>query len=63
LERIIGQFSKRDSIVADFFCGSGTTLAVGGRMGRGWIGCDSSPIAIAFTKKRLGTGFAVVNIN
>jgi len=63
LERIVGQFSKSDSIVADFFCGSGTTLAVAGRMGRGWIGCDSSPTAIAVTKKRLGSGFAVVNIN
>ena len=63
LERIIGQFSKRDSIVADFFCGSGTTLSVAGKFGRRWIGCDSSPAAIAVTKKRLAGGFSVVNIN
>lgn len=63
LERIIGQFSKPSDLVADFFCGSGTTLSVAGRMGRRWIGCDSSPAAIAVTKKRLGSGFSVVNIN
>jgi adenine-specific DNA-methyltransferase len=61
LERIIGQFSKKDDLVADFFCGSGTTLAVADRMGRRWIGCDSSPAAIQVTKKRLGGGFVNVN--
>lgn len=63
LERIIGQFSKQNDIVADFFCGSGTTLAIANKLGRRWIGCDSSPAAIAVTKKRLGSGFSVVNIN
>jgi adenine-specific DNA-methyltransferase len=64
LERIIGQFSKKDDLVADFFCGSGTTLAVAQKLGRSWIGCDSSPAAITVTKKRLGRGFGVVvNIN
>ena len=28
LERIIGQFSKPNDLIADFFCGSGTTLSV-----------------------------------
>jgi adenine-specific DNA-methyltransferase len=63
LERIIGQFSKQDDLVADFFCGSGTTLAIAQKLGRRWIGCDSSPAAIAVIKKRLGSGFSVVNIN
>jgi DNA modification methylase len=63
LERIIGQFSKPGDLVADFFCGSGTTLAIAQKLGRRWIGCDSSPEAIAVTKNRLGTGFGVVNIN
>jgi adenine-specific DNA-methyltransferase len=64
LERIIGQFSKEGSLVADFFCGSGTTLATASKLGRRWIGCDSSPAAIAVTKKRLGSiNFSVVNIN
>src|SRR5581483_156279 len=64
LERIIGQFSKKGSLVADFFCGSGTTLAVADSLGRKWIGCDSSPAAITVTKKRLArTNFSVININ
>lgn len=64
LERIIGQFSKEGSLVADFFCGSGTTLATASSLYRKWIGCDSSPAAIAVTKKRLGsTNFRVININ
>jgi adenine specific DNA methylase Mod len=53
LERIIGLFSKPGHIVADFFCGSGTSLAVAHRLNRKWIGCDSSPIAISVAKKRL----------
>lgn len=53
LERIVSQFSKPESLVADFFCGSGTTLAVAERLGRKWIGCDSSQKAISVTRKRL----------
>ncbi len=39
--------------VADFFCGSGTTLAVAEKLGRRWIGCDLSKFAIQVTRKRL----------
>lgn len=53
LERIVGLFSQPGSIIADLFCGSGTTLAVGQRLGRRWIGCDSSPTAISVAKERL----------
>jgi adenine specific DNA methylase Mod len=62
LERIIGQFSKPGSLVADFFSGSGTTLAIAERFGRRWIGCDLSAAAIAVTKKRLGSSstFAMI---
>jgi len=63
LERIIGQFCKPGDLVADFFCGSGTTLAIAQKLGRRWIGCDLSPAAIAVTKKRLAGGFSIVNIN
>jgi adenine-specific DNA-methyltransferase len=63
LERIVGQFSKKGDLVADFFCGAGTTLAVAGKLGRRWIGCDSSQAAISVTKKRLGASFALVNVN
>jgi len=56
LERIIGQFSKPGDLVADFFCGSGTTLQVASKLRRRWIGCDSSPAAISVVKRRLKEG-------
>ena len=53
LERIIETSSNRDSLVADFFCGSGTTLAVAEKLGRRWIGCDLGRWGIHVTRKRL----------
>jgi len=53
LERIILASSNPGSLVADFFCGSGTTLAVAEELGRRWIGCDLSRWAIHVTRKRL----------
>jgi adenine specific DNA methylase Mod len=53
LERIIGQFCRARDLVADFFCGSGTTLVVAQKLGRNWIGCDSSQSAIQVTERRL----------
>ncbi|MGI0034573.1 MAG: DNA methyltransferase [Nitrososphaera sp.] len=53
LGRIVSQFSKPGDLVADFFCGSGTTLVVAEKLGRRWIGCDSSLRAIFATRKRL----------
>jgi adenine specific DNA methylase Mod len=61
LERIVSQFSKPDALVADFFCGSGTTLMVAEKLGHHWIGCDSSLTAITATKKRLKGNFVVVD--
>jgi len=37
----------------DFFCGSGTTLAVAEKLGRRWIGCDIGKLALYTTQKRL----------
>jgi len=45
--------SNEGDIVADFFCGSGTTLAVAEKLGRRWIGSDLSKFAIQVTRKRL----------
>jgi len=45
--------SNPGDLVADFFCGSGTTLAVAEKLGRRWIGCDLSRYAIHITRKRL----------
>lgn len=53
LERIIKASSNEGDIVADFFCGSGTTLAVAEKLGRRWIGADLSKFAIHVTRKRL----------
>jgi len=55
LDRIIGQFSKKGDLVADFFCGSGTTLDVASKLQRRWIGCDSSASAVSVVRKRLGS--------
>jgi adenine-specific DNA-methyltransferase len=53
LKRIILASSNPGDIVADFFCGSGTTLVVAEKLGRRWIGCDLSKFAIQVTRKRL----------
>jgi len=53
LKRIILASSNPGDIVTDFFCGSGTTLAVAEKLGRRWIGCDLSKFAIQVTRKRL----------
>ena len=53
LERIIKASSIEGDIVADFFCGSGTTMAVAERLGRRWIGVDLGRYAIHVSRKRL----------
>jgi len=53
LERIIKASSNTGDLVADFFCGSGTTLAVAEKLGRKWIGSDLGKFAIHTTRKRM----------
>ena len=53
LERIIKASSNENDLVADFFCGSGTTLAVAEKLGRKWIGSDLGKFAIHTTRKRM----------
>ncbi|MCP4405895.1 MAG: site-specific DNA-methyltransferase [bacterium] len=53
LERIIKASSDEGDLVVDFFCGSGTTLAVAEKLSRRWIGCDLGRFAIHTTRKRL----------
>lgn len=53
LNRIITASSNEGDIIADFFCGGGTTLVSAQRLGRRWIGCDISRIAVAITADRL----------
>ena len=53
LERIIEGGSKPGDLVADFFCGSGTTAAVAEKLGRKWIATDLGKFAIHTTRKRM----------
>ncbi len=45
--------SEPTAVVADFFCGGGTTPSVAHRLGRRWIACDQSRVAIAVTADRI----------
>ncbi len=53
LERIIKASSNDGDLVADFFCGSGTTAAVAEKLGRKWIVTDLGKFAIHTTRKRM----------
>jgi len=53
LERVIKASSNEGDLVADFFCGSGTTGAVAERLGRRWIMADLGRFAIHTSRKRL----------
>ncbi len=53
LERIIKASSNEGDTVADFFIGGGTTAAVAQRLGRRFIACDQSRVAVAVTAERL----------
>ncbi|MBD2162543.1 site-specific DNA-methyltransferase [Limnothrix sp. FACHB-1083] len=53
LERIIKASSNEGDLVADFFCGSGTTGAVAERLGRRWLMADLGRFAIHTTRKRM----------
>ncbi len=53
LERIVSMGSRDGDLVADFFCGSGTTAAVAEKLGRKWIATDLGKFAIHTTRKRL----------
>lgn len=57
LERIIKSSSIEGDLVADFFCGSGTTAAVAEKLNRRWIGVDMGDESIKTTKERM------ININ
>jgi len=63
LERIILASSNPGDLVADFFCGSGTTSLVAARHGRRFLATDSTFRAIHTTRERLvragSTPFAI----
>jgi len=53
LGRAITALSTEGDLVADFFCGSGTTGVAAEKLGRRWIMADLSKYAIHITRKRL----------
>lgn len=53
LERIIKASSNPGDLVADFFCGSGTTMVAAERLGRKWLGSDLGRFAVHTSRKRL----------
>jgi hypothetical protein len=53
LDRIINASSEPGDLVADFFCGSGTSAAVAEKLGRRWIVADLGRFAVHTTRKRL----------
>ena len=53
MARVIKGSTQEGHLVADFFCGSGTTLSVAEKLGRRWIGCDLGRWGVHVTRKRL----------
>lgn len=53
LEKLLLASSNEGDLVADFFCGSGTTGAVAEKLGRRWIMADLGRFAIHTSRKRL----------
>lgn len=53
LERIIKASSNEGNLIADFFCGSGTTAAVAEKLGRKWITTDLGRFSVHTTRKRM----------
>jgi len=53
IEHFIKASSNEGDLIADFFCGSGTTAAVAEKLGRKWIAADLGKFGIHTTRKRL----------
>jgi site-specific DNA-methyltransferase (adenine-specific) len=62
LERIILASSNKGDLVADFFCGSGTTALVAARNGRKFITVDESVRGVRTARNRLAETEAVLSI-
>lgn len=53
LYKIIDSSCPDDGIVADFFCGSGTTCVAAKELGRNYLVCDINNKAVEITRERL----------
>jgi hypothetical protein len=67
LKRVIMVSTSHDDLVADFFAGSGTTLAIAEKLKRQWIGADIGLHSINEIRKRILkqdniTGFSMLTV-
>jgi hypothetical protein len=53
MERIIKSSTNKGHLVADFFCGCGTTITEAQRLERKWLGVDISHLAVRLITRRL----------
>jgi SAM-dependent methyltransferase len=53
LSRIVRASSNPGDVVLDCCAGSGTTAVVASKLGRCWVACDASPVAVHAARKRL----------
>jgi hypothetical protein len=53
VSRVVRASSNAGDLVLDCCAGSGTTPVVAEKLGRRWVACDSSPVAIHATRRRL----------
>lgn len=53
LDRIIKSVTKKGDVVADFFCGCGTTMSAAHALDRKWVGVDASKRASTVIRKRM----------
>ena len=53
LDTLIKAATSEGDVVADFFCGGGTTPAIAQLLDRRWVACDQSRIAVAITADRV----------
>ncbi len=59
LQRIILMASDKNDLVADFFCGCGTTLDAAQSLNRKWIGFDASKKACGISKNRIKNKYKI----
>jgi site-specific DNA-methyltransferase (adenine-specific) len=62
LERMVLASSSPGDLVADFFCGSGTTPYVAARHGRSFVACDETVRALHTTRSRLTVSPATFSV-
>lgn len=63
LEQMILQSSNEGDYVLDCFAGSGTTLKAANKLGRKWIGIDSSAMAIDIIRKSKMENYIYYDLN